>query len=157
MTDVIVQHLLNNEVVRIKCRDWVKKIAVYKHRLAVSPIDNSLVPSPPRVRRIRVNFHDPHLQVLLPTRVIIYELVTKEANKMHYQIKEKLNKSFDCNLLVVCSEHLVFCQVSRTGSQDNRTYAVQIEFFNTSFVFRRLGCSVTLLTERMWVNGPWTT
>ena len=53
MTDVIVQHLLTDEkgshllfiikncyclckcLVRIKCKDLVKKIAVYKHKLAV--------------------------------------------------------------------------------------------------------------------------
>ncbi|XP_065214169.1 intraflagellar transport protein 122 homolog [Planococcus citri] len=85
MTDVIVHHLITNEIVRIKCRDWVKKIAVYKHRLAV----------------------------LLPSKIVVYELLTKDSNQMHYQIKEKLNKSLECNLLVVCSEHLIFCQEKR--------------------------------------------
>lgn len=36
MTDVIVQDLVSNKKVRIKCRDLVKKIAIYKDRLAVS-------------------------------------------------------------------------------------------------------------------------
>lgn len=36
MTDVIVQNLVMNKKVRIKCRDLVQKIAVYKDRLAVS-------------------------------------------------------------------------------------------------------------------------
>lgn len=36
MTDVIVQNLVTNKKVRIKCRDLVKKIAIYKDRLAVS-------------------------------------------------------------------------------------------------------------------------
>ena len=36
MTDVVVQHLISNETVTIKCRDLVKKIAIYKNRLAVS-------------------------------------------------------------------------------------------------------------------------
>lgn len=36
MTDVIIQHLLTDQKVRIKCRDLIKKIAIYKHRLAVS-------------------------------------------------------------------------------------------------------------------------
>lgn len=35
MTDVVVQHLLSDEVTRIKCRDLVKRIAIYKNRLAV--------------------------------------------------------------------------------------------------------------------------
>lgn len=36
MTDVIIQHLITEQKVRIKCRDLIKKIAIYKHRLAVS-------------------------------------------------------------------------------------------------------------------------
>lgn len=36
MTDVIIQHLLTDQKVRIKCRDLIRKIAIYKHRLAVS-------------------------------------------------------------------------------------------------------------------------
>jgi len=36
MTDVVVQNLVTNKKIRIKCRDLVKKIAIYKDRLAVS-------------------------------------------------------------------------------------------------------------------------
>lgn len=36
MTDVVVQNLVDSKKVRIKCRDLVKKIAIYKNRLAVS-------------------------------------------------------------------------------------------------------------------------
>ena len=35
MTDVVVQNLLSEEVTRIKCRDLVKRIAIYKNKLAV--------------------------------------------------------------------------------------------------------------------------
>ena len=42
MTEVVVQHLMTKEMVKIKCRDLVKKIAVYKDRLAVSIIMISL-------------------------------------------------------------------------------------------------------------------
>ena len=36
MTDVVVHHLITGDKITIKCRDLVKKIAVYKNRLAVS-------------------------------------------------------------------------------------------------------------------------
>ena len=35
LTDVVVHHLLTEEKVRICCRDLIKKIAIYKNRLAV--------------------------------------------------------------------------------------------------------------------------
>ncbi|KAG8240368.1 hypothetical protein J437_LFUL002509, partial [Ladona fulva] len=82
MTDVIIQHLLTEQKVRIKCRDLVKKIAIYKHRLAVQ----------------------------LPERVVIYELYAGDTSGMHYRVKDKINKKLDCNLLVVCADHLVLCQ-----------------------------------------------
>lgn len=43
MTDVVVQDLLTNEVSRIKCRDLVKRIAIYKNRLAVSWEENQIL------------------------------------------------------------------------------------------------------------------
>ena len=52
MTDVIIQHLITDQKVRIKCHDYVKKIAVYKDRLAVQ----------------------------LPDRIILYE-VMKDGSK----------------------------------------------------------------------------
>ncbi|KAI9343877.1 WD40-repeat-containing domain protein [Zopfochytrium polystomum] len=81
MTDVVIQHLSTDQRARIKCRDYVKKIAVYKDRLAVQ----------------------------LPDRVIIYELFHDDATDMHYRIREKLQKKLDCNLLVVTSQHIILC------------------------------------------------
>lgn len=82
MTDVIIQHLLTEQKVRIKCRDLIKKIAIYKHRLAVQ----------------------------LPERVVIYELYSNDTNDMHYRVKEKITQKLDCSLLVICTEHLIVCQ-----------------------------------------------
>ncbi|KAG5888430.1 hypothetical protein JTB14_020205 [Gonioctena quinquepunctata] len=82
MTDIIIQHLITEQKVRIKCRDLIKKIAIYTDRLAVQ----------------------------LPERVVIYELYSKDANDMHYRAKEKITQKLDCSLLVVCSDHLVICQ-----------------------------------------------
>ncbi|KAH8031379.1 hypothetical protein HPB51_016563 [Rhipicephalus microplus] len=87
MTDVIIQHLVTDEKVRIKCRDLVKKLAIYKHRLAVQ----------------------------LPERIMVYELSSEssEPNDMHYRLRDKIVRKVECTLLVVCSEHLVLCQERR--------------------------------------------
>ena len=60
MTDVIIQHLITEQKVRIKTRDYVKKIAVYKARLAIQ----------------------------LPDRVLIYETSMDDPYDMHYKLKE---------------------------------------------------------------------
>ena len=83
MTDVIVQHLITEEKVRIKCRAYVKKIAIYKDRLAVQ----------------------------LPERLLLYELTTDERDdgEMTYHAVRKLDLSLECNLLVVTSSHFLLC------------------------------------------------
>mmetsp|Transcript_24173 Transcript_24173/g.65451 ORF Transcript_24173/g.65451 Transcript_24173/m.65451 type:complete len:1251 (-) Transcript_24173:228-3980(-) len=93
MTDVIVQHLMTDEKVRIKCRDYVKKIAVYRDRLAVQ----------------------------LPERVLIYKLAhADDAMDMNYKPCEKINKKLDCNLLVVTSEHVILCHEKKLQCLDYR-------------------------------------
>lgn len=86
MTDVIVQHLLTDHKVRIRCKDYVKKIAVYKSRLAVQ----------------------------LKKRVLVYELGQgDDAHGMQYRVKKRINEALECNLLVVTAEHVILCQESR--------------------------------------------
>lgn len=73
--------------VRIKCRELVKKIAIYRNRLAVQ----------------------------LPEKISIYDLVcSDDSSDMHYRVKDKISKKFECNLLVVCSQHIILCQVRST-------------------------------------------
>lgn len=90
MCDVIIQHLSSGQKVRIKCRDLVHKIAIYRNRLAVQ----------------------------LPERVVLYEMSSSDAQPMHYRVKEKISKKFDCSLLVVCSQNLVLCQDKTLQSLD---------------------------------------
>eukprot|EP00798_Chlamydomonas_sp_ICE-L_P028208 gene28208-31309_t len=82
MTDVIIQHLITEQKVRIKCKDYVKKIAVYKDKLAVQ----------------------------LPNKIIIYELASQDDLDMHYQSATKIHQKLECNLLVVTSSHVILCQ-----------------------------------------------
>ncbi|NXX46775.1 IF122 protein, partial [Tricholaema leucomelas] len=85
MTDVIVQHLITEQKVRIKGRELVKKIAIYKNRLAIQ----------------------------MPEKILIYELYSDDSSDMYYRVKEKIVKKFECNLLVVCSDHVILCQEKR--------------------------------------------
>ncbi|TMW65200.1 hypothetical protein Poli38472_009367 [Pythium oligandrum] len=89
ITDVIVQHLMTEQKVRIKTRDCVKKLSVYRDRLAVQ----------------------------LSDRIIIYELASDDANgtpassyDMHYRVKERIQKDLPCSLLVVTSHNFILCQ-----------------------------------------------
>jgi intraflagellar transport protein 122 len=85
MTDVVVKHLLTEQKVRIKCRDLVKKIAIYKSRLAVQ----------------------------LQERIVVYELHGSESSDMQYRVRDKIQQRIDCTLLVVCTNHVVLCQDKR--------------------------------------------
>lgn len=82
MTDVIIQHLVTEQKVRIRCKDCVKKIAVYRDRLAVQ----------------------------LPDKVIIYEVSHDDPLDMHYKNIEKIKQKFVCSLLVVTTHHIILCQ-----------------------------------------------
>ncbi|XP_070319507.1 intraflagellar transport protein 122 homolog isoform X5 [Odocoileus virginianus] len=85
MTDVIVQHLITEQKVRIKCKELVKKIAIYKNRLAIQ----------------------------LPEKILVYELYSEDSLDMRYRVKEKIARKFECNLLVVCASHIILCQERR--------------------------------------------
>jgi intraflagellar transport protein 122 len=77
---------VSEEKVRIKCRDYIKKIAVYRDKIAVQ----------------------------LPDRVLIYQLnEPKDDSDMHYVSVAKIQRVFDCNLLVITSSHFILCQEMR--------------------------------------------
>lgn len=80
---VLLLRLFLLSLVRIKGRELVKKIAIYKNRLAIQ----------------------------MPEKILIYELYSDDSSDMYYRVKEKIVKKFECNLLVVCSNHIILCQV----------------------------------------------
>ena len=71
--------------VRIRCRDYIKKIAVYQERVAVQ----------------------------LSNRIVVYELskAGTGARAAQYRVCAKINRTLECNLLVLTSEHITLCQV----------------------------------------------
>ncbi|KAF8375552.1 daf-10 [Pristionchus pacificus] len=83
MTDVTIQHLPSNTNVRIRCNDLVKKVAIYKNKLAVQ----------------------------LSNKTVIYTLVatTNEREPMEYRLVDTVERDLDCSLLVVCALHIITC------------------------------------------------
>ncbi len=63
-TDVLIQHLVSEKKVRIRCRDYVKKIAIYKDRLAVQ----------------------------LPEKIVIYSVTADDQYDMMYKAYKKISK-----------------------------------------------------------------
>ena len=79
MTDVIIQHMVTETRVKIRCRDYIKKIAIYKDRLCVQ----------------------------LPEKLIVYTVSPDDPYDMKYKAYKKINKKIDCNLLFVLAHHVV--------------------------------------------------
>eukprot|EP00041_Stephanoeca_diplocostata_P034387 m.1171057 g.1171057 ORF g.1171057 m.1171057 type:complete len:1193 (+) comp24511_c0_seq1:191-3769(+) len=79
MTDVVLQDLETTAETRIKCKDLVKKIAIYKNSLAV----------------------------LLPKQINIYELYEEDGKIKAKLPAMKIKEAFECTLLVVCSRNVI--------------------------------------------------
>ncbi|KAH7444793.1 hypothetical protein KP509_02G092100 [Ceratopteris richardii] len=82
LTDAVVHNLTSNVKIRIKCQEYILKLAVFQKRLAVQ----------------------------LPKRIAIYEIHDCEDDKDGYRFCFDVKGDFDCNLLVLTSEHLTLCQ-----------------------------------------------
>lgn len=52
---------------------------------------------------------------------------------MHYKVKEKIGKKFNCSLLVICAQHLVLCQEKKLQSL-NFSGDLQREWIMDSFI-----------------------
>lgn len=81
MTDIIVHNLMTEQKVRIRCRDYIKKIAIWKDKLAV----------------------------MLPDRAIVYTLSTEDTNDMNYKMHCKINKKLEADFFGVVSGHIICC------------------------------------------------
>ena len=88
MTDVVLLELQTNAELSIKCRDLVKKIALYKNTLAVQ----------------------------LPSQLNVYEVTTAPTGALSYTLKSKIRRAMECNVLAVCSSHVILCHDKRIQS-----------------------------------------
>lgn len=82
MTDVVVQNLISDQKVRLRMNDYVKKIAVYRDRLAVQLADS----------------------------VRLFTSVTDSGTgQLEYRPLGTISRNLDCNLLVVTKHHIILC------------------------------------------------
>lgn len=81
LTDVIIQHLVTDTRVRIRCRDYVKKIALYKERLAV----------------------------LLTDKIIMYSVSADDEFDMKYKALKKIIYKGECSLMLTGYSNLLIC------------------------------------------------
>eukprot|EP00049_Salpingoeca_infusionum_P018533 m.357671 g.357671 ORF g.357671 m.357671 type:complete len:1216 (-) comp17897_c0_seq1:1469-5116(-) len=88
MTNVVVQDLTTGREAKVPCKQLVKKLAIYKDRLAMQ----------------------------LPNQVNVYEMKTGEDGKQKFRMLAKIRKAFQCNLLVVCTNHVIICFDKRIQS-----------------------------------------
>ena len=68
MIDVIILHLTTEAKVKIKCKDYITKISVYKERVAVQ----------------------------LPDKVVIYSVGSEDPFDMKYKAYKKISKDIKC-------------------------------------------------------------
>lgn len=85
MTNVVIQHLGTEQKVRIKCKDLVKKISLYKEKIAM----------------------------LLPTRVLLYAAAPEDESNMKYKSYHIINRQFECSLMVLVYYHVLICSEQR--------------------------------------------
>lgn len=82
LTEIIIHHLITDRKVRIKCKDLVRRVSLYRNKLAVQLTD----------------------------RVCIYESNIEDSTDMHFRSKEKIILGDKpCESIAVASQHLLFC------------------------------------------------
>ena len=85
LTEVVVQHLVTDRKVRIKCRDLVQRLSLYKNKLAVQ----------------------------LSDKVCMYESDVDDTQDLHFRLRrERVLANIPCELMVMVSNHLLFCKDS---------------------------------------------
>lgn len=88
LTEVIVHHLLTDKKVRIKCKDLIQNLSLYRNKLAVQ----------------------------LSDRVCVYESSVENLEDMHFRIRPEKIMVKDAegeiggNLMAVTTQHLLFCR-----------------------------------------------
>lgn len=87
LTEVVVHHLLSDRKVRIKCRDYIQRLSLYKNKLAVQ----------------------------LSDKICIYESNPEETLDMHFRLRrERIQQSANipCEHMLLAANNLIFCSTN---------------------------------------------
>ncbi|KAL4432520.1 hypothetical protein ABPG74_013374 [Tetrahymena malaccensis] len=80
LTDIVVQSMSSNQRIRLKCKELVKNISIYKDKLAAH----------------------------LTERILIYG-TSAEDNQMKYKLHKRIVKKVEAHILEIVSNHLIAC------------------------------------------------
>ena len=91
------------------CRDYVKKVAVYKDRVAVQLSDRIII-----YETVPVDDHSKlgskaDLSASAVAAAAPTSASTSAASTVMYRVRDRIMASLECNLLVVTSSHVVLC------------------------------------------------
>lgn len=106
MTDVVVQHLVTQQRMRLTCKALVKRIALYRNRLAVQ------LPDAINVYHIAPSAAVAEGDDAGGDEVGLTGDVT-DPTDMRYKPLYRIERAVECSLLVVASQHVVLCQDRR--------------------------------------------
>ncbi|KAF8288920.1 putative intraflagellar transport protein 122 [Trypanosoma cruzi] len=81
MTDIVLHQLTLDKKIRIPCNDYIRKLAMYRDRLAV------------------------HLQ----NRIVVFELFYDDERQLRFQDIAHIRKKLECNLLCVTFNAVLLC------------------------------------------------
>ena len=106
--DVMVQHLVSGERARIKCRDYIRKIALYRDRLAVQVSDRIMVYEVLASSTTTGSADANSAPEAITTSATIQPTT---AVSLNYALRERITAAAaqDCSLLVVTAAHVVLC------------------------------------------------
>lgn len=90
LTDIVVHQLTLEKTLRIPCNDYIRKLAVYRDRLAVQ----------------------------LQDRFVIFEIFYDDERQMRFQDIAHIRKNLDCSLLSVTFNAFIVCHDRRLTMYD---------------------------------------
>ena len=90
LCNLYVENMITKQKELLKTNGYIKMIAVYKYRLAV----------------------------LFNDKLLIYSSNQHDQNDMNYKLTNKIDESYDCNLLIITNNHLIICTENKFKAVD---------------------------------------